>query len=54
MVQQEADSSLAALDGQRQKEAMIRFAVLRPHLEEGVALSRAAGGAGIAVRTAER
>lgn len=54
MAQQEAATSFAGLDEQRRKQAMIRFAVLRPHLEEGVPLTRAAGEAGIPMRTAER
>jgi len=33
---------------------MRRFAVLRPHLEDGVPLSRAAAEAGVACRTAQR
>ena len=38
----------------RRREAMERFAVLRPHLEGGTPLSDAAAAAGIPVRTAER
>ena len=34
--------------------AMERFAVLQPHLEEGVPLARAVRQAGVPVRTAER
>src|SRR5450755_2472571 len=33
---------------------MARFAALRPHLQDGVPLARAAGDAGVAVRTAQR
>jgi putative transposase len=40
-------------EGQR-GEAMARFAVLRPHLEDGVSLARAARHAGVAFRTAKR
>lgn len=54
MAQDEAAASLAALDERRREQAMARFAVLRPHLEKGVPLVRAAGHAGIPVRTAER
>ena len=36
------------------RAAMERFAVLRPHLEEGVPLRRAAQQGGVALRTAER
>ena len=54
MVQERAATSFAALDEQRRAEAMTRFAVLRPHLEEGVPLTRAASEAGVPARTAER
>ena len=54
MVQEGAVTSIAALDEQRRAEAMTRFAVLRPHLEEGVPLPRAACEAGVPVRTVER
>ncbi len=54
MEQDRAAATLAALDEQRRKQAMARFAVLRPCLEEGVPLTRAAGEAGVSVRTAER
>jgi putative transposase len=47
-------ASFACLSDQQRKEAMARFAVLRPHLEHDVPLSRAAHNAGIATRTAER
>ncbi|MBF6302769.1 transposase [Nocardia amamiensis] len=40
-------------DAQRE-QAMQRFAVLRPHLEDGVALTTAASAAGVPVRTASR
>jgi leucine-zipper of insertion element IS481 len=40
-------------EGQRQL-AMARFAVLRPYLEDGVALAQAARTAGVALRTTER
>jgi hypothetical protein len=46
--------ALASLSEGERRQAMDRFSVLRPHLEEGVPLSRAADHAGIAVRTAER
>ncbi len=54
MRQEGTATSFAGLDEQRRKQAMIRFAVLRPCLEEGVPLTRAASEAGIPVRTAER
>lgn len=53
MVRERA-TSFAALSEQQRTQAMARFAVLRPHIEEGVPLSRAADHAGIALRTAER
>jgi len=40
-------------EGERE-QAMARFAVLRPHLEEGASLARAARAARVALRTAER
>jgi putative transposase len=46
--------TLAQLSDAQRAQAMVRFAVLRPHLEEGVSLPRAAVAAGVAVRTAER
>ena len=54
MAQEGAATSFAALDEPQRKQAMARFAVLRPHLEEEVPLTRAAAGAGIPIRTAER
>jgi putative transposase len=54
MTQDRAAASFAALDERRREQAMARFAVLRPSLEEGVPLARAAGGAGVPIRTAER
>ena len=36
MTQEGATASFAALEEQRREQAMTRFAVLRPHLEEGV------------------
>ena len=54
MRQEGTATSFAGLYEQRRKQAMIRFAVLRPCLEEGVPLTRAASEAGIPVRTAER
>lgn len=54
MRQEGTATSFAGLDEQRRKQAVIRFAVLRPCLEDGVPLTRAASEAGIPVRTAER
>jgi putative transposase len=50
----DAVPTLAQLSDAQRAQAMVRFAVLRPHLEEGVSLPRAAVAAGVAVRTAER
>ena len=47
-------ASLACLSDQQRKEAMARFAVLQPHLEHDVPLSRAAHDAGIATPHCER
>src|SRR4051794_38641830 len=47
-------ASLAGRGEEGQARAMARFAVLRPHLEEGVPLARAAGEAGVPPRTAQR
>jgi len=49
-----AAASFAAQDEQQREQAMARFALLRPHLEDGVPLTRAADAAGIPVRTAGR
>jgi len=45
---------LTGLSSGQREQAMARFAVLRPHLEDGVPLARAAGEAGVAARTAQR
>jgi putative transposase len=45
---------LASLSEEQRCKAMERFAVLRPHLENGVPLLRAARDAGIPFRTAQR
>lgn len=42
------------LQGNVADEAMRRFAVLRPHLEEGVPLAASARTAGVPTRTAQR
>jgi putative transposase len=46
--------ALAQLSEAQREQAMARFAVLRPHLVGDVPLPRAAGDAGVAVRTARR
>ena len=45
---------LAQLEAPLREQAMARFAMLRPHLEDGVPLGRAAGDVGVAVGTAQR
>ena len=54
MAQRKTAPSFAALDDKRRGQAMARFAVLQPHLEEGVSLRSAAIHASAPVRTAER
>jgi putative transposase len=54
MARERTTASLAALGEGGQARAMARFAVLRPHLEDGVPLTRAATEAGVPLRTAQR
>ena len=54
MVQEAAAAPFATLGEKRRGQAMARFAVLRPHLDEGVPLTRAATESGVPIRTAER
>lgn len=49
-----AEAALTELTVDRRDEAIARFAVLKPHLEDGVSLRQAASDAGVAVRTAQR
>lgn len=46
--------ALAELTNHQREQAMGRFAVLKPHLEEEVPSARAAAAAGIPAGTAER
>ncbi|MEY9988129.1 hypothetical protein ABIE67_000161 [Streptomyces sp. V4I8] len=46
-------AALGKLTGSQREGVMRRFAVLRPHLEDGVPLARAAAEAGVACRTAQ-
>ena len=48
------DTALAELTSDQIEEAMARYATLKPHLEDGVPLPRAAGNANIPIRTAQR
>ena len=50
----EKAASFASLSEQQRQQAMVRFVVLRPYLEEGVPLTRAAAEADIPLRTAQR
>jgi putative transposase len=45
---------LADLTESQRRQAMTRFDVLRPHLYDGVSVTRAAAEAKVALRTAER
>ncbi|MGW1289713.1 helix-turn-helix domain-containing protein, partial [Streptomyces sp. NPDC002586] len=47
-------TALGDLTGSQREAAMRRFAVLQPHLDDGVPLARAAAEAGVACRTAQR
>jgi putative transposase len=47
-------SELAGLTEIQRVQAITRFAVLRPHLEDDVSLARAAEAAGVPMRTAQR
>ena len=53
-MQEGTATSFAAVNEQQRKQAMARFAVLRPYLEDDVPLTRAAGEAGVPIRTAQR
>ena len=46
--------ALAACTEEERQQAMARFAVLRPHLNEGVLLSEAARDAGVPLRSVQR
>ena len=52
MIPGEQKPKLAELTETQREQAMIRFTVLRPHLDSGVPLSQAAQAAGVPVRTA--
>lgn len=49
-----APTALSGLTEEQRLEAMERFAVLRPHIEEGVPLTRAAADDGVPLRSARR
>ena len=50
----EPETSLAELTADQRSEAMTKFAVLKPHLEDGVPLPQAADDGKIPLRTAQR
>jgi len=52
--EQHMEPTLAACTEEERQEAMARFAVLRPHLNDGVPLSEAACDAGVPLRSAQR
>jgi putative transposase len=52
--EQHMEPTLAACTEEDRQEAMARFAVLRPHLNDGVPLSEAACDAGVPLRSAQR
>ena len=54
MARERTTASFATLTEEGQAQAMARFAVLRPHLEDGVPLGHAADAAGVPLRTAQR
>ena len=54
MARERTAASFATLTEEGRAQAMARFAVLRPHLEDGVPLARAADAAGVPLRTAQR
>ncbi len=51
---EESRRTLAGLSEQEREEAMERFRVLKPAVEDGVPLARAAREAGVPLRTAQR
>jgi putative transposase len=54
MARERGTTPRAAPSEEGQARAMTRFAILRPHLEEGVPLTRAAREAGVPLRTTQR
>ena len=54
MARERTTASFATLTEEGQAQAMARFAVVRPHLEDGASLARAAADAGVPLRTAQR
>jgi putative transposase len=54
MAQDRTPASFAALSEDQWVQAMARLAVLRPHLDDDVPLTRTAAAAGVPLRTAQR
>src|SRR4051794_918413 len=54
MAQDKTPASFAALSEDQRVQAMARLTVLRPHLDDGVPLTRTAAAAGVPLRTAQR
>jgi hypothetical protein len=52
--EQSIEPALAAFTEEERQQAMVRFAVLRPHINEGVPLSEAARDAGMPLRSVQR
>ncbi len=52
--EQNIEPALAAFTEEERQQARVRFAVLRPQINEGVSLSEAAGDAGVPLRSAQR
>jgi putative transposase len=52
--EQNIEPALAAFTEEERQEAMVRFAVLRPHLNDGISLSEAARDAGVPLRSVQR
>ncbi len=52
--EQNIEPALAAFTEEERQEAMVRFAVLRPHINDGVPLSEAARDAGVPLRSVQR
>src|SRR3954462_3168607 len=54
MAQDKTPASFAALSEDQRVQAMARLTVLRPHLDDGVPITRTAAAAGVPLRTTQR
>src|SRR4051795_4048169 len=54
MAQDRTPASFAALSEDQRMQAMARLTILRPHLDDGVPLTRTAAAAGVPLRTTQR